>query len=73
MMSLASLSLCERFEKPGIVLRHGHAERNSTFSDHELELLETKLEVKVGENRVKKIAFSADRLQAYVEFENEAG
>ena len=64
-------SLCERFANPGIVLCH--TEGNTSFKTFELDLLETKLEVKVGENQVKNLAFSADRLQAYVEFEDEAG
>ena len=67
---VASLSLGERFAKPGVVL---HTEGNIAFSELHRQLLEAKLEVKVGEYHVKKIDFSADGLQAYVEFEDEAG
>lgn len=61
----------ERLARPGIVLRR--AGSHSSFKEHENFLLETKLEVKVGENKVQKIDFSADGLQAYVELVDEAG
>lgn len=43
------------------------------FVEKDKELLESKLEVKIGENKVKKIDFSSNGLQAYVELEDEAG
>lgn len=71
MASLASLSLGERFARPGIAMRPplGH----SPFKESDRDLLESKLEVKIGENQVKKMDFSADRLQAFVELESESG
>ena len=65
-----SLSLVERLERPGIVLRQAQSQ---PFREVDKELLESRLEVKIGENKVKKIDFSPDRLQAYVELEDEAG
>lgn len=66
----ASLSLGPRVARPGLSLRSADG---SPFKDHEGELLEAKLEARIGEDMVKKIDFSVDRLQAYVELHDEAG
>ena len=67
----SSVSLGEREARPGLLLRH--PDGKSLFKESEVSLLESRLEVKVGEDRVKKIDLSADRLQAYVELVDEAG
>lgn len=66
----SSPSLSEMFARPGIAMRPALGQVPLKESD--MELLESKLEVKIGENLVKKIEFSADG-QAFVELENEAG
>jgi hypothetical protein len=63
--------LSERFVRPGILLSPG--EDQPPFREDDSSLLESKIEVKIGEDTVKKIDLSADGLQAYVELENEAG
>lgn len=66
-----SPSLGAREARPGLLLRS--PDGSSPFKESDGELLESRLELKVGEGNVKKIEFSADRLQAYVELVDEAG
>ena len=58
--------------KPGLLLRP--QEGQPPFKkETDRDLLESKLEVKVGEGQVKEIKFSADGFQAHVELEDDAG
>lgn len=66
-----SLTLGEREARPGILVRS--PETSTPFKESDRELLELKLEVKIGEDKVKKIDFSSDKLQAYVELVDESG
>ena len=70
-MSSPSPSLDARMERPGLVVRQGAGEQK--FQEGDRERLGNRLELKIGEDKVKKIEFSSDRLQAYVELEDEAG
>ena len=64
-------SLGARDDRPGLLIRH--SEPHTLFKESDKDLLESRLEMKIGEEKVKKIDFSDDRLQAYVELENETG
>lgn len=66
-----NLGMGERLARPGILLRP--AETHGCFGENDKDLLESRLEVKIGENKVKRIEFSSNGLQAYVELEDEAG
>lgn len=57
--------------RPGILLCS--SETNRPFKESDRELLESRLELKIGEDKVKKVELSADKLQAYVELEDESG
>ena len=54
--------------KPGILLQP-----TQPFKEGDKDLLELRLEVKIGEGKVKRIDFSPDGLQAFVELHDEAG
>ena len=58
-------------ERPGLLLRH--PDGRIPFMESDVPLLEAKLEVKIGEDKVKQIELSADKMQAYVELVDEAG
>ena len=60
-----------REARPGLLLRS--PDGSTPFKETDRELLELRLEVKVGEEKVKKIELSRDKLQAYVELVDEAG
>ena len=62
-------------DRPGLLLRHPDDKSpfNLKFKESDVSLLESRLEVKIGEDKVKKIKLSADRLHAYVELVDEAG
>ena len=62
------MSLGARDDWPGLLIRH--PEPHTPFKETDKQLL---VEVKIGEEKVKKIGFSDDRLQAYVELEDETG
>lgn len=66
-----SLNLGERLARPGILIRPTSTQ--GCFGVKDKELLESKIEVKIGENKVKMVELSSDGLQAYVELVDEAG
>ncbi len=57
--------------RPGILIRP--PDPNLPFKDTDLDLLEAKLEMKIGEDKVKKIELSPEKMEAYVELKNVAG
>ena len=57
--------------RPGIRLQWPASDR--PFMEGDKDLLESRLEVKIGEHSVKEIFFSDDKIQAYVELKNESG
>ena len=63
--------IMESRARPGIVLRKESG--NAFLAATDEKLLISELEVKIGENKIKKINFSRDGLQAYVELEDEQG
>lgn len=56
---------------PGVLLRSPQADW--PFDPMHTELLYTKIELKIGEDKIKNIEFSKDRMQAYVELIDKAG
>ena len=56
--------------RPGILIRPPDS---NPFKDTDLDLLESRLELKIGEDKVKKIELSADKTEVYVELEDTAG
>ena len=59
--------------RPGLRLQWPASDRPFNV-ELEKDLLESRLEMKIGEeDSVKKISFSDDKIQAYVELENESG
>ena len=57
--------------RPGIVVRPPCP--GTLFKDTDLDLLESRLETKVGEGKVKKIELSKDKMEFYVELNDTAG
>ena len=57
--------------RPGILIRP--PDPSQPFRDTDLDLLESRLETKIGEGQVKKIELSDDKMEAYVELEDAAG
>ena len=59
------------WRRPGILIRS--ADLKTPFKDSDLDLLESRVENKIGDDKVKQIEFSADKMEAYVELEDAAG
>lgn len=66
-----TMSLGARDARPGLLIQHPKS--HTLFKESDKDLLESRLETKIGEKKMKKIDFSDDRLQAYVELEDETG
>ncbi len=57
--------------RPGIVVRP--PDPSTPFKDSDLDLLESRLETKIGEHKVKKMELSADKMEFYVELNDATG
>ena len=58
-------------ECPGLVFRNPD---NVPFNeDHDADLLEARIEGKIGENKIKCISWSEDHLEAYLELTHKEG
>lgn len=56
------------FEHPGVLFRSPEAD-----CPFDPDLLDAKIEAKIGENKIKTTEFSDDGMQAYVELIDKAG
>ena len=70
-MSTADSSANGEGTRPGLLLRP--PDPSVPFRDSDVDLLESRVELKIGEDTVKKIELSTDKMEAYVELKDVKG